>query len=69
MSDQSPKIFTSRRKFLKDVATTSGVAAVASVAPGLAMAEPGQPEPAGDKTEEGYRLTQHVAAYYKSLKG
>lgn len=69
MSDQSPKTFTSRRKFLKDVAATSGVAAAASVAPGLAMAESEPPELAGNSAEEGYRLTQHVAAYYKSLKG
>ena len=56
---------TGRRKFLRDSAAVSAGAAVAAAAPGLALAD----EETADTVSghKGYRLTPHVAAYYKTV--
>lgn len=55
----------SRRRFLRDVATTTPALAAVATAPVQAVAaEPatGDAEPSA----KGYRLTQHIIDYYKS---
>ncbi|MCU7918598.1 MAG: formate dehydrogenase [Candidatus Thiodiazotropha sp. (ex Dulcina madagascariensis)] len=56
-----------RRAFLRGAAGAGVGAAVAVSLPGLASTE----ETAGDdsKPQKGYRLTPHIAAYYKSTVG
>lgn len=65
MKDPKQQVSQTRRKFLRDVGVSGGIAAAAAAAPGIALAEM-----ADDKTDpnqhEGYRLTEHVLAYYKS---
>ena len=64
MKREQEKADLKRRKFLRgSLATGAGVAAVA-VAPGQAMAEATREEES--KENKGYRLTEHVLAYYKS---
>jgi len=55
----------SRRKFLSGGAILSASAMAVAIAPNVAVAAT-KAEPIEDKKEEGYRLTQHVADYYKS---
>lgn len=65
MKDEKPQPSLSRRKFLRNTAITSGVAAASVTAPGIVTADTG--EAAGkERPREGYRLTQHILAYYKS---
>ena len=56
----------SRRIFLRGTVLTSAGAAVATAVPGIAVAEVAETgsEPAGQ--QKGYRLTQHIADYYKT---
>ncbi len=65
MKDPKNQVSQSRRQFLRDAGVTGGIAAVAAGAPGvaLAQAEDGQAE---QTPQDGYRLTQHILAYYKS---
>ena len=55
---------TSRRKFLRDSAVASAGAAMVASSPGSALnlTEAGQDE----KKSEGYRMTAHISAYYKT---
>ncbi|MEJ2641600.1 MAG: hypothetical protein P8010_18690 [Desulfosarcinaceae bacterium] len=58
-----------RRRFLRDAAMAgAGVAAAVSL-PGLAAkSEPEETEPSDQaKRQKGYRLTPHIAAYYKTM--
>jgi len=56
----------SRRKFLSGGAIL-GVSAVAvAIAPNAAIAATKQEPDVENKKEEGYRLTKHIADYYKS---
>lgn len=56
----------SRRSFLSGGAIL-GASAVAAVAiPNVAAAVEAQVPDVENKKEEGYRLTQHIADYYKS---
>ncbi len=55
----------SRRKFLSGGAVISASAVAVAIAPNVAVAAT-KTEVKVDKKEEGYRLTQHVADYYKS---
>ena len=65
MKDPKQQVSQTRRKFLRDVGVSGGIAAAAAAAPGIALAE--VPEDRTDKDQhEGYRLTEHVLAYYKS---
>jgi hypothetical protein len=56
-----------RRRFLRDTAATGAGIAVAVTLPGLASAEdPADVEHTAD-SQKGYRLTPHIAAYYKTM--
>lgn len=52
-----------RRSFLRGSATVGAGAAVAATVPGIASAAD---EPAVDDEKKGYRLTNHIIAYYKT---
>ena len=55
-----------RRSFLKSVAAAGGSSALLAVT-GSAQAQP-EPEAAEQKAAPGYRLSDHVAQYYKTLR-
>jgi len=61
-----------RRTFLRGVAAVGGGAVAAGLVPSLAQAAPADPadnsapEAAGDTAR--YRVTEHVARYYDTLK-
>jgi hypothetical protein len=56
-----------RRKFLRDLATAGGLAALAG-STGSVVAAPAQaPAPAQAKPA-GYRVTEHVAKYYQKAR-
>lgn len=55
----------SRRQFLSGSAAISATAVAAVVIPNAALAAEEVPV-VENKKEEGYRLTQHIADYYKS---
>ena len=59
---------TNRRKFLRDVATAGGLAAVAGSA-GAVVATPAATEakPQADRPS-GYRVTAHVSKYYDKAR-
>ena len=54
-----------RREFLRTSAVVGAGAGIASALPGTAMAS----EPAAEKTQKNknYRVTPHIADYYKTL--
>ncbi|KAA3630686.1 MAG: formate dehydrogenase [Proteobacteria bacterium] len=54
-----------RRDFLKSSALAGAGATIASTLPGAAIAAPS--EDAGDKPTDKYRVTRHIADYYKTL--
>ena len=67
MTEQSQAPDKKRRRFLKgSLAAATGVAAASTVA-GASLAGAADTEPAAEvEKEEGYRLTKHIADYYKS---
>lgn len=65
MKNPKQQASQSRRKFLRDAGISGGVAVVTATAPGVVLAETPQAD-AKQKPEEGYRLSEHVLAYYKS---
>ena len=66
MKNPKQQVSQARRKFLRDAGISSGIAAVAATTPGVALAETAD-SPAEQKPQEGYRLTKHILAYYKSV--
>ena len=66
MKNPKQQVSQSRRKFLRDTSISGGVAAVAASVPGVAFAEQPDGEPGQKKTQQRYRLTEHILAYYKS---
>lgn len=56
----------SRRKFLSGGAILSASAVAVAIAPNVAVAAAKAEPKVENKKEEGYRLTEHVAEYYKS---
>ena len=60
-------VSNSRRSFLRKSAIVGGGVATAASMPGQALAEADEVVPS-TKTEEGYRMTEHIAEYYKSAK-
>ncbi len=54
----------SRRQFLSSGAALGATAVAAVAIPNVALAA--EENPVVEKKEEGYRLTQHIADYYKS---
>ena len=69
--NKTPKVTTGRRAFLKRAAVAGGAATVA-VAGGAAVADiaPESPDKAApEQSSRGYRMTPHIAAYYRSARG
>ncbi|MEE9326290.1 MAG: hypothetical protein V3U71_03265 [Cocleimonas sp.] len=61
-----PQASISRRKFISGgVILGAGVVAAVAI-PNAAVASVKQPTDVENKKEEGYRLTKHIADYYKS---
>jgi len=58
---------TNRRKFLRDLATAGGLAAVAGSAGSVAAQPAATPEPPA-KPATGYRVTPHVSKYYDKAR-
>jgi hypothetical protein len=58
---------TSRRKFLRDVAAASGLAAVAGTTGAVVAAPAAAPKPQQDRPA-GYRVTAHVSKYYDKAR-
>lgn len=56
-----------RRKFLRKSAAAGAGMAVAVSLPGLASSEPEEIATSESKSQKGYRLTPHIAAYYKTM--
>ena len=56
-----------RRKFLRESATAGAGIAVASSLPGLAIGDEETSVSSESKIQKGYRLTPHIAAYYKTM--
>ena len=61
------QVSKSRRSFLRKTAVVSGGVAGAAGLSGQVLAETEAPAPATD-TDEGYRMTAHIAEYYKTAK-
>ena len=53
-----------RRDFLRGGLAAGAGATIAATVPGVALAATGEDAPAS--TEENYRITRHIADYYKS---
>jgi hypothetical protein len=58
---------TDRRKFLRDLATASGLAAVAGSAGAVVAAPAAEPKPQASRPA-GYRVTAHVSKYYDKAR-
>lgn len=56
-----------RRRFLKRTASTGSGLVVAAALPGLASASDETDSTAESKSQKGYRLTPHIAAYYETM--
>jgi hypothetical protein len=56
-----------RRKFLRHSATAGAGLAVAASLPGLASGEAEEGVTNESSGQKGYRLTPHIAAYYKTM--
>lgn len=65
MKNSKQQISKSRRRFLRDAGVSGGIAAIAATTPAAALAE-AEAETEQQKPHEGYRLTKHILAYYKS---
>lgn len=55
-----------RRAFLRSTASAGVGVAVAASLPGLTTASMDETDSEAPKAKKGYRLTPHIAAYYKS---
>lgn len=64
MNDPKQQVSQSRRRFLRDAGVSGGIAVAAAATPAVLAAEPLDETP--QKPAEGYRLTSHILAYYKS---
>jgi len=58
------KLRAERRTFLQKSALVGGGVASAVALPGQALAAEDRPEPQEER--DGYRMTEHIAEYYKS---
>jgi nitrous oxide reductase len=58
---------TSRRKFLRDVAAASGLAAAAGATGAVVAAPAAAPKPQPARPA-GYRVTAHVSKYYDKAR-
>jgi hypothetical protein len=62
-----PETKTNRRKFLRDVATASGLAAVAG-STGAVVAAPTTATKPQPSRPTGYRVTPHISKYYDKAR-
>ena len=65
MKKQTSKIVKARRDFLRTGAAAGAGATIAAALPGAASAV--EPEAGRETPNEKYRVTKHVADYYKTL--
>ena len=65
MRKQPIKNQRARREFLRESAVAGAGVTIATTLPGAAIAA--QPEEEPVKASENYRLTPHIADYYKTL--
>lgn len=65
MKKQSKKESRARREFLRNSAMAGAGATIATALPGVALAA--EPELESAKPAENYRVTRHIADYYKTL--
>ena len=65
MKKQQP-VSNSRRTFLRDAVSAGAGAAVATLAPGTALADSAGESTGAAEEPKGYRLSQHVLDYYKT---
>jgi hypothetical protein len=64
--NKQQSVSNGRRAFLRDAVSAGAGAAVATLAPGTALAESaGEPARTAEQPK-GYRLSQHVLDYYKT---
>ena len=69
--NKTPKVAKGRRAFLKRAAVAGGAVTVAA-AGGAAVADraPEEPQSRGpEQGAQGYRVTPHIEAYYRSTRG
>ena len=68
--NKTPKVATGRRAFLKRAAVAGGAAtvAVAGVAAVADVAPESAEKAAPEQGSKGYRMTPHIAAYYRSAR-
>ena len=66
MKNPKQQVSRSRRKFLRDAGISGGIAAVAASTPAVALEHGADNVAEQQKPERGYRLTDHILAYYKS---
>lgn len=64
-SDKRPSHNPARREFLRGTVAAGAGAALAAALPATAEAAPETASPAKEE-KQGYRLTPHIAAYYKT---
>jgi hypothetical protein len=65
MKKTQQQVSHARRRFIRDTGISGGVAALAASAPAVALAETADEAEKAD-AKQGYRLTDHILAYYKS---
>lgn len=65
MKKHKPTGKKARREFLKTSALAGAGATIASTLPGAAIAAPDESD--SIKPNENYRVTRHIADYYKTL--
>ena len=66
---QDNSLTPQRRAFLKGVVVAGGAGAVAAAVPGIAGAgTPAQGSTTAEPSAKGYRLTEHVQAYYRTCR-
>lgn len=68
MTDKSKTSGQSRRDFLKGAAAAGGAVAVVAATGSHAMATPEVDMAEKKATSSGYRETQHIRDYYRSLE-
>jgi hypothetical protein len=68
MSDRQDKRGKTRREFLKGAAVAGGGLMAGVALPGAAVAATETESPEADSPQQGYRVTEHIASYYKTLE-
>ena len=66
--NETPKVTTGRRVFLKRAAVAGGAAAVAGSAAVADVAPESPDQAAPEQSSKNYRMTPHIEAYYRSTR-